>query len=273
LILEEIIEVKIINHNLEHYKKNGYDVKYGDIIQVKSKELSPGSHYKVNCVCDNCGKIKKMNYEYYYQITNSIKNKYYCSKCVKELKTKYTNIEKYGCSNVSSSFSIKEKRKKTNVDKWGVENVFQNQEVKNKIKKTDYEKYGDYFTKTEEYRKKSEITRKLKNSKIFENEIINFKRYKKLVMSYTRSNKKELFKNWNGFDYYDKDYIKENFILNPSKDSKYPTIDHKISIFKGFKDNISPEIIGGLDNLCITKRNNNSSKHKHLKTPKIINEN
>ena len=30
----------------------------------------------------------------------------------------------------------------------------------------------------------------------------------------------------------------------------------KISIYQGFKDNIEPEIIGDVDNLCITKRIN-----------------
>jgi hypothetical protein len=40
----------------------------------------------------------------------------------------------------------------------------------------------------------------------------------------------------------------------------YPTIDHKISIFEGFHKNIPPYIIGGIENLCITKRKINLLK-------------
>ena len=46
-----------------------------------------------------------------------------------------------------------------------------------------------------------------------------------------------------------------------SNDKNYPTIDHKISIFCGFKNGISC-IIGNINNLCITKRGINSSKNK-----------
>lgn len=44
-------------------------------------------------------------------------------------------------------------------------------------------------------------------------------------------------------------------------DKKYPTIDHKISIKYGLDNNIDPKIIGGLGNLCVTKRSINSKKH------------
>ena len=37
-------------------------------------------------------------------------------------------------------------------------------------------------------------------------------------------------------------------------------LDHKISIIYGFKNNISPEEIGDISNLCMTKKGINSSK-------------
>ena len=46
-------------------------------------------------------------------------------------------------------------------------------------------------------------------------------------------------------------------------DKSYPTIDHKISVFNGFINNISPEEISQLENLCITKRTNNSKKNSN----------
>lgn len=73
------------------------------------------------------------------------------------------------------------------------------------------------------------------------------------------SNKKKLIEEWNGFDYYDGEYIKENFDVKHT-DYDFPTIDHKISIIYGFKNNIPPEEIGDLSNLCMTKKGINSSK-------------
>lgn len=90
-------------------------------------------------------------------------------------------------------------------------------------------------------------------------EISTFKKYKKQVNKYTDKNKKELFINWNGLDYYDGEYIK-NYLTLHNSNTRYPTIDHKKSIFYGFKNNISPEEIGKIDNLVITKRSINSKK-------------
>lgn len=269
MIKEEKIEVVIINHNLSHYKNINPDIKYGDKIIISSHQLSKGSHYKIDCVCDNCNKIKNMNFEYYYKITKGLKDKYYCNICVKKIKTNKTNLEKYGCENVSGSQIIKDKKKETSLRNWGVENVFQNEEIKKRNINTFNNRYGDYFTKTEQYRNKSEITRKNKNSKIFESEELNYKRYKKLVGSYTRISSRILFEKWDGTDYYDDEYIKNNFELH-FNNINYPTIDHKVSIFNGFKSMISPEIIGGIDNLCFTKKNNNSSKRGHLNKPKRL---
>jgi len=68
-----------------------------------------------------------------------------------------------------------------------------------------------------------------------------------------------LFENWDGYDYYDGEYIKNNFNLH-GLDNNYPTIDHKISVSYGFKNNIEPEKIADISNLCITKKINNSKK-------------
>ncbi len=71
----------------------------------------------------------------------------------------------------------------------------------------------------------------------------NFELYKNEVWKYTYRIKKKFIENWNGFDYYDFEYIKDNYYLNYN-DSNYPTIDHKISIFYGFKNKINPSVIG-----------------------------
>lgn len=87
----------------------------------------------------------------------------------------------------------------------------------------------------------------------------NFKKYKYRVYHLTRKLKKELFEKWDGFDYYDGEYIKKYFNLK-STNRLYPTVDHKIGIYYGFINNIKEEEISKLDNLVITKKWINSSK-------------
>jgi hypothetical protein len=43
-------------------------------------------------------------------------------------------------------------------------------------------------------------------------------------------------------------------------DKQYPTIDHKISIYYGYINNMAPENLSDVKNLCITTRSNNASK-------------
>lgn len=88
----------------------------------------------------------------------------------------------------------------------------------------------------------------------------DFKKYRKIVNRFTSKYKKILFDNWSGFDFYDGEYIKDNLIIFKSNEMSYPSIDHKISIYEGFNKNIPPYIIGGIDNLCITKRKINLLK-------------
>lgn len=70
-------------------------------------------------------------------------------------------------------------------------------------------------------------------------------------------NEQTLFENWNGYDYYDNEYIKENIKLN-QHNSIFPTI----SVYYGFKNNIPASEIADIKNLCITKRSINSRKSR-----------
>ena len=94
--------------------------------------------------------------------------------------------------------------------------------------------------------------------------------YNKKVKNITRSYKKYLFENWDGYDFYDNEYIKNNLKLK-SSNIRYPSIDHKISIKYGFENKIDPEIIGSIDNLCITKRKINRDKwNRNCEDYKVI---
>ena len=159
-----------------------------------------------------------------------------------------------------------EKKKLTSIKNFGTEHPKQSDEIKNKLKISCLEKYGvEYYFQSDEFLKDSKIQEKIKNSKILSGEILSdvdigpFKSYKRNCKKLTSRNRKKLFENWNGFDYYDREYIKGNVSLN-QLDPNYPTIDHKISIFHGFINGIPEEIVSSIDNLCITKRKINSSK-------------
>ena len=137
----------------------------------------------------------------------------------------------------SEEFIIK--FKENNIKLFGVDNVSKLEKIKDKKRKTFEKNYNLNHTSDE-----------LKN---------NFNKYKNEVWRITYRLRKKLLNKWNGYDYYDNEYIKENYKLNYN-DNNYPTIDHKISIYYGFSNNIEPYIISNTDNLCITKKEINRKK-------------
>jgi len=250
------INIKWNSYTKKYYINLGYKfTKLNDIFKIKIEHLQLNSHYIVDVECDNCHKKIKKDYKSYNNCLIN-KNFYVCSDC-RFHKTKMTNNEKYGVDNVSFLNNIKEtiriksinnsdirtvKREQTNIIKYGCKNPFQNQQIIN-----------DNVIK-------SRIT-KIKNGRIISDEYFNeFELYKRYVNKLTYKNKKILIENWDGLDYYDGEYIKDNFKYD-SRSSNYPTIDHKISIRYGYDNNIPVEQISSIDNLCITKKKINTSKY------------
>ena len=177
-------------------------------------------------------------------------------------KTKNTCLEKYGVGNPSQIDSVKNKKKETNLKNLGVEYPIQNNTIREKIEKTMIEKYGvDNAMKHPDLcdlSVRKTIETRIKNNNISSN-ITEFIKYKRRVYHYTNKVKKKLLETWDGHDYYDNEYIKDNFNLYHMHQN-YPNIDHKISVLYGFNNNIDHEVIGGIGNLCITKRKINSLK-------------
>ena len=99
--------------------------------------MPPQSNYKVLVECENCKKQYYMPYYTYYKCGKEV----YCSDC-KTVKTKKTNLEKYGVENVFQNAEFQEKQHQTVLKKYGYTNVFQNEDIKNKIKDTCIKKYG-----------------------------------------------------------------------------------------------------------------------------------
>jgi len=236
-------------------------------------------------------KIKNTCLEKYGKIGYNLTDKF------KE-QSKKTCLEKYGVEHISQSTEIKWKVKKTNLEKYGsicyhtsdvskeknkvlygVEYYSQTDDFKNKWKYTMKEKYGkEFYSQTDDFKKQAKLTclknygvdSPMKNRDIVEKSLksrgLDFESdeyliYRRKVNNLTKRNKKELFENWNGYDFYDSEYIKDNLVLSWNS-GKYPTIDHKISAYDGFKNGISPEEISKMENLCITKKSINSSKNR-----------
>ena len=80
-----------------------------------------------------------------------------------------------------------------------------------------------------------------------------------MILIYLRRIRKTLLEKWNGYDYYDGEYIKDYLELN-SNDRLYPTLDHKKSVYYGYINNIDLDKINSEENLVFTKRSINSSK-------------
>jgi hypothetical protein len=169
-------------------------------------------------------------------------------------KTKETLITKYGVDWISKINFVKEgkkinknkiesKRIQTCIEKYGVDNISKLQYIQDKIRKTN------------------EI-----NGNCIPIEMINdWDNYKRVVRNISNKNKKLLYENWNGYDYYDNEFIK-GYQSYSHVHRFYPTIDHKVSKYYGFINDIPAEEISDISNLCITKRFINSIKNKMIES-------
>lgn len=241
MLLTKEVKIKLNSKTIKWYWSLGYSGTTNEIINVSIEHLKTTSHYKIECKCDFCDKHTILAYKSYVKFINYDGN-YYCHKC----------------SMI--------KKKKVCVDKYGVEFTLSDKNIREQIKETCIKKYGSVcFLTTNEFISndmiKSQI--KLKNIKsgrwVSEEKMEPFLRYKQKCRRLTLRNKKQLFDEWNGYDFYDGEYIFEYLNL-PKLDKLSPTIDHKISIYYGFHNDLSEEEISSIKNLCITKRSINTSK-------------
>lgn len=188
-----------------------------------------------------------------YNVKNIFKDKDFTQKKL---------LQKFNVVNPSQLDWVQDKIKLTNLERFGVEYSLQSDKVKEKSKETNLLKYGTEYACQNNF-----IKEKILNTKIINGSAIDpiflseFNIYRKKVNNVTKKLKKILFSNWDGYDFYDNEYIKDNLNLHYNSPI-YPTIDHKKSIFYGFQNNISPNEIGNLSNLCITKRQINIKKNK-----------
>ena len=197
-------------------------------------------------------------------------------------KSKKTMLEKYGVDSYSKTDQFKktidskiiqtiEKIKITFLERYGNEylsktdywkSIFKSKlsETIKKCRETCLERYGvDNVSKVGDIQRKIKYTKESNGTIISDSETSDWYKYKKLVRRITNSNKKFLYEKWNGVDYYDDEFIK-GYLSKSHTHRFFPTIDHKVSVYYGFKFSIDPIVIGSIENLCITKRYINSTK-------------
>lgn len=204
--------------------------------------------------------------------------KRFCStKCAKE-NLKRELMDKFGVTNISQLQSVKDKKKSTCLEHFGQPHHMKNEKVKKNLQQVLIDRYGiDNPSKNQEFVKKRHQTiarrygkRSYAQTLTFREsqELIgkwvsienksDFELYRMMVWNETRKWKKALFSGWNGTCAYSQEKLTTD--TNEFNSKLYATIDHKVSVFHGFKNNIDPLIIGGLNNLCICSRSYNSMK-------------
>ncbi len=264
-------------YNLSGPQYVGPPLKVNDIVYVPIEKLAKSSHSLIEVSCDYCNKILQIPYKR-YTLSTKVVNKYACTnKNCSNQKIKDVCINKYGVENPFQAEFVKDKTKKTLLKKYGVDHPMRLQETKDKISKTCMDKYGvNNYTKTEEYLKKTLLTNRekygvdyeskteegqqkrkktrIKNGIQIPDELVSdYRRYRLSVNRITYRLRRQILDNWDGYDYYDGEFISNNFKLCKD-DREYPQFDHKISVFYGFYNNLDPIFVGGINNVCITKQ-------------------
>ena len=143
LILPQIVKVRVNKKMRKYYREKGYEFeKYGDFIEVNVMDLYPGSHTKVKCNCDFCGKETEVEYRKY--IKNKNNNKLLCCNngFCKGKQNEDICMKKYNVINVSQIQEVKNKKIETCREHFGVDHPFQSNEVQDKSAKTLKKNYG-----------------------------------------------------------------------------------------------------------------------------------
>lgn len=269
--------------------QNIINIKYCDYMKIISKKTLNGKYYCYKCKNTRTRETCLVK----YGVDNPSKNKENREKAKNTMIEKYghyynnreksreTCLERYGVDHISKLDETKQKKKETCLNKYGVESYMQTDKFKksyenltgykkplnnpisfNKMKLTNIKKYGvEFHMQNKEICYKACISNWIRNGSIYygNNSRDQLKLYTKIVRRITNRSKIKMIENWDGYDYYDNEYIRDysnEYHLSPN----FPTIDHKISIRFGFNNNILPSIIGDESNLCFTKRKINEKK-------------
>ncbi len=157
-MIPKTIIIKIVNGSQrKHYQGLGYEFDIGNEYEIPTSDFPKGSHIKIPCTCDYCGNVKMKPYKDYLESLSS-QGLYACKDC-KRIKTRITNMEKYGFPSPSCTDEVKERIAKTCMERYGTKSTVESDIVKAKIKESIKSKYGiDHYSQTEEYKEKFKNT-------------------------------------------------------------------------------------------------------------------
>ncbi len=249
---DELVKEKRKRTNIEKYGVSSFTKTKEYIEKTKKTNIEKyGVEFYLNSK-DKIEKTIKYNMEK-YGVDHHMKSTEFMSAF------KQMNIDKFGVDNVSKLDTVKEKKKLTFQNNYGLDHIFCDIEL---MRLKMLEKYGvEHNSKMESTIKKMKETG-VRNGNYVSDELKkDYEVFRNKVDKLTKKSKLILINNWNGYDYYDGEYIRDNYQYDYNNDN-YPTIDHKISVQYGFMNNIDPSVIASETNLCITKRSINISKNK-----------
>jgi len=161
MLITKKVKIRLNNRNIKHYikKLNNDKLKINDEIEVPIEIVTKGSHVIVVVKCDECDKEKEMMYKTY----NRYEDGYYCTKCVKKIKTQQTNIKKYGVKSPLQNKEIKIKFNNTCKERYGVIYPLQNKEILEKRNNTNIKRYGVEHVSCNAVVREKQILTRIKN--------------------------------------------------------------------------------------------------------------
>lgn len=253
--------IKDKNNNIDY--ASNFMSKYKDLITKNSKMFESKSEYITylfnnkslpNSIC-KCGKKKP------YRFPKSPYREFCSTKCANKDKMTADVKEKIASSALKTyqSFSSDKKRKMVDNQKasflanWTDEDSKRYSDIlKLRYQSNEYRLQNKLrFSQYSSDKQKAIISKIRKTNEklgrwITEAEVKNFKDYARLVWRYTNKNNLSVLEN----------------IEKRGRSTNDYHLDHKYSIFQGFKDNIPAKIIGNICNLEMLKSGQNLSKNK-----------
>jgi formylmethanofuran dehydrogenase subunit E len=256
MLINDTILINITNKNKRYYSNLGYNIS-DTTLSVRVIDLPINSIFKVLVKCEKCGEIKEIQYRNYLKSKKSY-DKYFCNKCCyNKSQETYKTKNNMSCIFFDDNFIKRNKDRcdknrteikiKKNIDKINKKNLILDQTKAFFIKKSEVIHSNNYDYSLVEYKSnkiKVEIICNICGKHFFQSpsnhsnhkqncsfcdgkyKIIDnsFIEYRNEVRKETYKFKKELLKNWNGYDFYDNEFIRDNFNLDRC-DNNHPSVD------------------------------------------------
>lgn len=187
-------------------------------------------------------------------ITDFIKTKACGNKKCKFEKISITCLEKYGVDHHLKSKEVQQKRKDTNVERYGVENQFQTERNRR--------------ISIENGKNRLHTPELVEQARIQMRNVVMSNEYKRHMVEIGEWKSEEDKTEWEKYSESVRRLTQENFtkffyeIPNARERGKRLHLDHRLSLFDGFRNNISVEIVAHYKNFQMLTINENSSKNK-----------